>query len=143
MANFIIKAHWLRLSDTRAKAPVRQDKHAPKQTHLSYFTIYSASLVAQTGKESVHHEGDLGSIPRFGRSPGGRHGNPLQYSCLENPHGQRSLAGDWACMHALKEKTGSFLSKWCGHTCFCFSSPLSLKYTSAFLAWWLRHPLQL
>ena len=25
--------------------------------------------------------------------PGGRHGNPLKYSCLENPHGQRSLAG--------------------------------------------------
>ena len=28
---------------------------------------------------------DLGSIPRLGRSPGGGHGNPLQYSCLENP----------------------------------------------------------
>ena len=27
------------------------------------------------------------------RSPGGGHGNPLQFSCLENPHGQRSLAG--------------------------------------------------
>ena len=32
-------------------------------------------------------------IPASGRSPGGGHGNPLQYSCLENPHGQRSLAG--------------------------------------------------
>ena len=37
--------------------------------------------------------GDRGSIPGLGRSPGGGHGNPLQYSCLENPHGQRSLAG--------------------------------------------------
>ena len=36
---------------------------------------------------------DLDSIPGSGRSPGGGHGNPLQYSCLENPHGQRSLAG--------------------------------------------------
>ena len=36
---------------------------------------------------------DVGSIPGLGRSPGGGHGNPLQYSCLENPHGQRSLAG--------------------------------------------------
>ena len=36
---------------------------------------------------------DLGSIPELGRSPGGRHGNPLQYSCLENPQGQRSLVG--------------------------------------------------
>ena len=35
---------------------------------------------------------DLGSIPRWGRSPGGGHGNPLQYSCLENPM-ERSLAG--------------------------------------------------
>ena len=35
--------------------------------------------------------GDLGSIPELGRSPGGEHGNPLQYTCLENPHGQRSL----------------------------------------------------
>ena len=29
--------------------------------------------------------GDLGSIPGLGRSPGGGNGNPLQYSCLENP----------------------------------------------------------
>ena len=37
--------------------------------------------------------GDLGLIPGLGRSPGGRHGNPLQYSWLENPHGQRSPEG--------------------------------------------------
>ena len=37
--------------------------------------------------------GDLGWIPGLGRCPGVGHGNPLQYSCLENPHGQRSLAG--------------------------------------------------
>ena len=36
---------------------------------------------------------DPSSGPGWGRSPGGGHGNPLQYSCLENPHGQRSLAG--------------------------------------------------
>ena len=45
------------------------------------------------GKESACNAGDLGSIPGSGRSPAGRHGNPLQYSCLENPHGQRSLVG--------------------------------------------------
>ena len=37
------------------------------------------------GKESVCNAGDLGSIPGLGRSPGGGHGNPLQYSCLGNP----------------------------------------------------------
>ena len=36
---------------------------------------------------------DPGSIPGLGRSPGERQGNPLQYSCLENPHVQRSLVG--------------------------------------------------
>ena len=44
-------------------------------------------------KESACNVGDLGSIPGLGRSPGGGDGNPLQYSCLENPHGQKSLAG--------------------------------------------------
>ena len=36
---------------------------------------------------------DMGSIPGLGRSPGGRHDTPLQYPCLENPRGQRSLVG--------------------------------------------------
>ena len=36
---------------------------------------------------------DLGLIPGLGRSPGRGHGNPLQYSCLGNHHGQGSLAG--------------------------------------------------
>ena len=34
--------------------------------------------------------GDVGSIPGLGRSPGGGHGNPLQYSCLENPTDRRA-----------------------------------------------------
>ena len=37
------------------------------------------------GKESACNAGDPGSIPGFGRSPGGGNGNLLQYSCLENP----------------------------------------------------------
>ena len=45
------------------------------------------------GKESARNVGDLSSISVLGISPGGGHGNLLQYSCLENPHGQRSLAG--------------------------------------------------
>ena len=47
------------------------------------------------GKESAWNTRDLGLIPGLGRHPPpeGGHGNPLQYSCLENPHGQRSLVG--------------------------------------------------
>ena len=37
------------------------------------------------GKASAYNAGDLGSIPGSGRSSGGENGNPLQYSCLENP----------------------------------------------------------
>ena len=44
-------------------------------------------------KESACNVGDLGSIPGLGSSPGGRHGNPLQYSCLGNPHGLRGIVG--------------------------------------------------
>ena len=45
------------------------------------------------GKVSAYSAGDLGSIPGSGRSPGEENGNPLQYSCLEKSHGQRSLVG--------------------------------------------------
>ena len=48
---------------------------------------------SSVGKESACNTGDEGSIPGLRRSPGEGYGNPLQYSCLENPHGQRSLAG--------------------------------------------------
>ena len=43
------------------------------------------------GKEFACNAGDLGLTPGSGRSPGEGNGNPLQYSCLENPHGQRKL----------------------------------------------------
>jgi len=43
-----------------------------------------ASLIAQIVKESACNVGDPDSIPGLGRSPGGRNGNSLQYSCLEN-----------------------------------------------------------
>ena len=42
-------------------------------------------LVVKNLPANAGHVRDMGSIPGLGRSPGGRHGNPLQYSCLENP----------------------------------------------------------
>ena len=47
---------------------------------------------SSSGKESTCNTGDPGLIPGLGRSPEGGIGYPRQYSCLENPHGQRSLA---------------------------------------------------
>ena len=51
------------------------------------------------GKESTCNVGDPGLTPGWGRSSGEGHGNPLQYSCLEKPHRQRSLVGysPWVC----------------------------------------------
>ena len=55
--------------------------------------MYKMSFPSSSpGKESTCNAGDPCLIPRSGRSPGGGHGNPLQYSCLET-HGQRSLVG--------------------------------------------------
>ena len=51
-------------------------------------------------KESACSEGDLGSIPGLGRSPGGGHGNPLQYSCLENLMDRGAW---WAAVHGIAE----------------------------------------
>ena len=45
---------------------------------------FQASLMAQRLRNRLQAR-DLGLIPGLGRSPGGEHGNPLQYSCLENP----------------------------------------------------------
>ena len=76
-----------------------RDTTEPLHFHFHIYVyilyIYGFPRVA-SGKEPVcqcrrpkSHSLILGS----GRSPGGAHGDPLQYSCLENPYGQRSLAG--------------------------------------------------
>ena len=56
-------------------------------------------------KESAHDAEDAGetmrSIPGLGRSPGGGHGNPLQYSCLGESHGQRSWQ---ATVHGVTQR---------------------------------------
>ena len=49
-------------------------------------------------KASACNEGDLGSIPGLGRSPGEGNGNPLQYSCLENP---KDGGAWWATVHGV------------------------------------------
>ena len=45
----------------------------------------SMALVVKNPPANAGDVRDVGSIPGSGRSPGGEHGNPLQYSCLENP----------------------------------------------------------
>ena len=62
-------------------------------------------LGSSVGKESACNAGDPDSIPGWGRSPGEGNGNPLQYSCLENPMDRgvwqatvRGVAKSWTCL---------------------------------------------
>ena len=57
-------------------------------------------LCGSDGKESACSGGDPGLIPGSGRSPGGGHDNPLQYSCLENPMDRGAW---WATVHGVSK----------------------------------------
>ena len=64
-------------------------------------------LPMSVGEESACNAGDLHSIPGLGRSPGEGNGNPLQYSCLENPVNR----GAWqATVHRVKELDMTFFT---------------------------------
>ena len=74
-----------------------------------FFTTWEGFPGGSDGRESARNVGDLGSIPGLGRSPGGGHGNPLQYSFLENPmdrgatvYGSQRVRHDWATKHHLE-----------------------------------------
>ena len=90
--------------------------------------------MAQLVTESACNEGDLGSILGLGRSPGGVHGNSLWYSCLENRHRHRSLAGynPWGYkesdMTELLSTAPSTNSVSCRH-CINTDSPLAITLT--------------
>ena len=62
--------------------------------------VYLGFPCGSAGKESAHNMGDLGLIPRLGRSPGEGKGYPLQYSCLENPMDRGAW---WAAVHGVTE----------------------------------------
>ena len=67
-------------------------------------------------KESACNAGDTGSIPESGRSPGGGHGNPLQYSCLENPMDRGAW---WATVHSVTQNQ-TWLKRPSIHACNTF-----------------------
>ena len=79
-------------------------------------TVFLGFPGGSDSKESTYNAGDMNLIPGLGTSSGGRHGNPFQYSCLENLHGQSSLEGyspwgcrvrhDWATKHSTAHVCG-------------------------------------
>ena len=82
------------------------------QTRLKWLSMHtSISWIFPVGagsKEPVCNAGDTGdpdSVPRWRRFPGGGHGNPLQYSFLDNSQGQRSLLGHSSQSHKELDTT--------------------------------------
>ena len=86
---------------------------------------------SSAGKESPCNAGDVGSIPGLGRSPSRGHGNPLQYSCLENPHGQRSLASHRPWGHKQLDVTEQLSTAQWGmkHSITCWNGLFYIIFT--------------
>ena len=80
----LLQCRTLRFDSWIRKFPWRRDR-IPTPLFLGF-------PGGSDGKQSICHVGDLGLSPELERSPGGGHCNPLQYSRLENPHGQRTVA---------------------------------------------------
>ena len=77
-----------------------QELELTKKRHSTYIFL-ETSQMAQVVKNPPANAGDpkdVGSIPGSGRSPGVGNGNPLQYSCLENP---RDRGAWWATVHRV------------------------------------------
>ena len=70
----------------------------PLEEDMATHSSILAWIIPRTEKPG--DAGDVGSIPGLGRSPGGRHGNPLQYSCLENPAERGAW---WTTLHCIAE----------------------------------------
>ena len=86
-----------------------------QQHNLTWVLVTSTPLEGfpsgSASKESTCNTRDSSPIPGLGKSPGRGHGNPLQHSCLENPHGQgmgsQRVGQNWATKHSTALKISS------------------------------------
>ena len=92
--------------------------HKHTITHTRNFKTFNHCQVAPMVKNLPAKAGDVrdtGLIPGLGRSPGGGHGNPLQYSCLENPMDR----GAWrATVHGVTKSPTGLSDRAHRHSCF-------------------------
>ena len=96
-------------------APWERHVGKPEHSRPSVLWLTPSGFPGKDGKESACNGRDLGSIPGSGRSPGEGNGNPLQYSCLENPRGGGAW---WAAVQGVS-KGRTRLSTWAQQTAFC------------------------
>ena len=102
-------------SDLYMLENLRSKIMAVSWNHVDLLLFFFTVLGGWDCKEYSYNAGDPDSIPGMGRSPGGGHDNPLQYSCLENPMDR----GTWqATVHGVTE---SDMTEWLTHTQFSFN----------------------
>ena len=79
--------------------------HQSQNAWVRFYCHSSPLLVVKNWPANAGRVREAGSIPGLGRSSGGGHGNPLQYSCLENPRTRRSLdrGAWWATVHRVEK----------------------------------------
>ena len=90
--NFVGKVMSLLLNMLSRLVITLQDKK------IFYVGALQMELVVKNLPANARDKKDMGLIPGSGRSPGGGHGNPLQYSCLENPMNRGAW---WAIVHRV------------------------------------------
>ena len=128
---------------TRQQSLLSKEKKESQKKFTSKYLSSSAKMKHRTffyypdgsdGKESTCNVGDLGLIPEWERSPGEGNGNPLQYSCLENPTDGGAW---WATVHGVT-KSWTWLSDF-SFTFFTFMVTAAMKLKDACsLEWKLR-----
>ena len=99
-------SYWLRISENGARNLSIKILYPSDSEIVETVWKLLLPLVAQTVKASAYNAGDLGSVPGSGRSPGKGNGNPLQYSCLENPMDGGAW---WTAIHGIT-KSRTWLS---------------------------------
>ena len=102
----------------------------------SFCYIPECFLGNAAGKESICKEGDPGLIPGWGSSPGEGTEYPLQYPCLENPYGQRSLEGysPWSCKESNKTERLSTANRHPKLTQHCKSTISLVQFSNSVIS---------
>ena len=111
----------------KSRTRLKRLSSSSSSSSLCYTVGFPGDTVKNTPADAGNIR-DAGSVPGLGRSPGGGHGNPLQYSCLESPHGQRSLAGcsPW-CREELGMTEHSTVHTYISHLLYPFICQLTFR----------------
>ena len=96
----VLENPWFPCWRIRGDTPVSPSETALHSLPSKGLWASQVALVIKNPSASTGDIRDAGLIPGLGRSPGGGLGNPLQYSCLENPMDRRA---GWATVHRITE----------------------------------------